>query len=197
VVWNLHRQAGMLSLALLIVVSITGAYYSFRDTFLKGIQAATGSLPPRGTPTVPLPADGSAPRSIDDIVVAARAVMPEARLAVVRIPSQNTQSWAATFHRGGDSGESTDSGPTAFLDPYTLKTIRIDDRVSMPIGARLIKSMEPVHYGKFGGLPVKMLWVFLGLLPLLFSMSGAVMWWNRTGGFRLGPARVGTPGTAA
>jgi uncharacterized iron-regulated membrane protein len=34
---------------------------------------------------------------------------------------------------------------------------------------------------------VKLLWVVLGLLPLMFSMSGAIMWWNRTGGFA--PAR--------
>lgn len=184
VLWNLHRQAGLLSAAFLIVVSITGAYYAFRDTFLKGIHALTGSLPPRGSPPLTPPADSSLPRTLDEIAGAARATMPEARLAVVRIPSQKTQAWAATFHRDGDSGESTDSGPTAFIDPFTLRTVRLDDPRGMPLGARLVKSMEPVHYGKFGGVPVKLLWVVLGLLPLMFSMSGAIMWWNRTGGFR-------------
>ncbi len=53
----------------------------------------------------------------------------------------------------------------------------------MPLGARLVKSMEPLHYGKFGGIAVQILWVGLGLLPLGFSVSGALMWWNRTGGF--------------
>ena len=184
VLWNLHRQTGLIFATLLIVVSVTGAYYAFRDTFLKGIHTLTGSLPPRGSPALVIPADGSAVRSLDEIAAAARAVLPEARLAVIRIPAQKTQAWAATFHREGDSGESTDSGPTVFLDPYSLKALRIDDRVAMALGARMVKSMEPVHYGKFGGVPVKILWVFLGLLPLLFSMSGAIMWWNRTGGLR-------------
>jgi len=191
VLWNMHRQTGLIFLTLLIVVSITGAYYAFRDTFLKGIHAVTGSLPPRGSPPLTPSADGSLPGTLDEIAVAARAVLPEARLAVLRIPSQKTQAWAATFHREGDSGESTDSGPTAFIDPFTLKAVRIDDPRAMPLGARLVKSMEPVHYGKFGGAPVKCLWVVLGLMPLMFSMSGAIMWWNRTGGLR--PARRTAP----
>jgi uncharacterized iron-regulated membrane protein len=184
VIWNLHRQMGMMSLALLILVSITGAYYAFRDTFLKGIHTVTGSLPPRGSPPVAAPAEATEPRSIDDIAAAARATIPDARLVVLRIPAQATQAWAATLHRPGDTGESTDSGPTAFLDPYTLKTLRIDDVNAMSFCARLVKSMEPLHYGKFGGLPVKILWVFLGLTPLWFSISGSLMWWNRTGGLR-------------
>ncbi len=183
-IWNLHRQTGVLSLALLVLVSITGAYYAFRDTFLKGIHAVTGSLPPRGSPPVSVPPDGFPARSIDEIAAASRTTVLDARLAVLRIPAQPTQAWAATFHREGGSGESTDSGPTAFIDPFTLKTLRIDDIDAMPFGARVVKSMEPIHYGKFGGVPVKVLWVFLGFLPLLFSMSGAFMWWNGTGGFK-------------
>ena len=61
---------------------------------------------------------------------------------------------------------------------------RVDDAATMPLGARLVKSMEPLHYGKFGGIPIQILWVGLGLLPLFFSISGALMWWNRTGGFK-------------
>ena len=184
VIWNLHRQMGMMSLALLILVSVTGAYYSFRDTFSKGIHTVTGSLPPRGSPPVPSPLDGAVPRSIDEIATAARTAIPDARLVVLRIPALPNQAWAATLHRAGDTGESTDSGPTAFLDPFTLNTLRIDDVTAMPFGARLVKSMEPLHYGKFGGVPVKILWVFLGLAPLMFSISGSIMWWNRTGGFK-------------
>lgn len=181
VVWNLHRQGGVLGFALLIVVSLSGAYYAFRDTYLKTILAVTGSTPPRGAPRLPDGAEGAERRSLDDIAAAARAAVPGARLAVLRIPAGPT-AWAATFHREGDSGESTDSGPTAFVDPFTLKVLRIDDVATMPFGARLVKSMEPVHYGKFGGLPIKLLWVGLGFMPLVFALSGAIMWWNRTGG---------------
>lgn len=73
VIWNMHRQMGLVFLSFLIVVSMTGAYYAFRDTFLKSIHALTGSLPPRGSPPVAPPTDGSTPPSLDDIATAARA----------------------------------------------------------------------------------------------------------------------------
>jgi uncharacterized iron-regulated membrane protein len=187
VLWNLHRQAGLLSLTLLILVSLTGACYAFRDRFLEAIQVVAGPLPPRGAPSLVPPPNGAAPRSLDDICAAARAAAPGPRLAILRIPAQKAQAWPVTLHRAGDSGESLDSGPTVFIDPYTLKALRFDDPATMPLGGRLVKWMEPVHYGKFGGLPVKILWALLGLMPLLFASSGAIMWWNRTGGGR--PAR--------
>jgi len=180
VIWNVHRQTGLVTFVLLIVVCVTGAYYSFRDSYLAAIQAVTGSLPPRGSPPVAPPNPAEPPKSIDEIAAAARAAFPEGRLAVLRIPAREAAAWTATFHRPGDLGESTDSGPTLHLNPFTLEPVRRDDIAHMPLGARLVKRMEPVHYGKFGGLPTRLMWFALGLLPLGFALSGAAMWWNRT-----------------
>ncbi len=187
VIWNLHRQTGLLSFALLILVCVTGAYYSFRDSYLAVIRAVTGSLAPRGAPPVPPAGPSDALKSIDQIAAAARAALPEGRLAVVRIPAKEGASWTATLHRAGDFGESTDSGPTVHLDPFTLQPLRLDDPAHMPFGARVVKGMEPVHYGKFGGLATRLLWFGLGLLPTGFALSGAWMWWNRTNSARADP----------
>ena len=180
VIWNLHRQTGLLSFVLLILVCVTGAYYSFRDSYLAVIQAVTGSVPQRGSPQASPASPSDRPKSIDEIATAARAAFPEGRLAVLRIPARESASWTATFHQAGDLGESTDSGPTLHLNPFTLEPIRKDDIADMPLGARLVKGMEPVHYGKFGGLPTRLVWFGLGLLPLAFAVSGALMWRNRT-----------------
>jgi len=181
VIWNLHRQLGALSLAALALVAMTGAYYAFREPFQRVLLVATGSEPPRGIPTVVVPSDATSPHSIDEIAKAARAAFPGGTLAAVRVPSRLTQAWAATLHRDGDSGESTDSGPTVYLDPYTLAVARLDDVRAMPFGASLVKSMEALHYGKFAGVSSRLLWVVLGLSPLFFSISGALMWWQRAG----------------
>lgn len=184
VIWNAHRQAGLVTFALLILVCITGAYYSFRDSYVAVIQAITGALPPRGAPAAAPENPADPPKSIDEIAAAARAAFPQGRLAVLRIPARQAAAWTATFHRPGDFGESTDSGPTLYLNPFTLDLIRRDDTADMPLGARMVKGMEPVHYGKFLGLPTRLVWFGLGLLPLGFALSGAAMWWNRTRGAR-------------
>lgn len=36
-----------------------------------------------------------------------------------------------------------------------------------------------LHFGRAFGLPVKVLWTFLGLVPTALLVTGTVMWWNR------------------
>jgi uncharacterized iron-regulated membrane protein len=36
-----------------------------------------------------------------------------------------------------------------------------------------------LHFGNFGGTPVKILWCLLGLAPMALFGTGALMWWNR------------------
>ncbi len=189
-VWDLHRVGGIVFALLLATAALSGAYYSFRETFTRLLASATGPLAPRATPTVEGPAGASA-LDADAIAGAARAVMPDLRLAVLRPPSQPNQAWAATFHRPGDQGESTDSGPTAFLNPYTGAVLRLDDRRTMSPGGRILKTMEPLHYGKLFGLPGRLVWFFVGLTPGLLFVSGLLMWWNRTRGLR--PRRAAAP----
>ncbi|MEH2286520.1 PepSY-associated TM helix domain-containing protein [Nostoc sp.] len=36
-----------------------------------------------------------------------------------------------------------------------------------------------MHFGTFGGLPTRILYVFVGLSPLILFITGFVMWWYR------------------
>jgi uncharacterized iron-regulated membrane protein len=36
-----------------------------------------------------------------------------------------------------------------------------------------------LHFGRFAGMPVKILWAALELVPPLLLVTGAIMWWNR------------------
>ena len=36
-----------------------------------------------------------------------------------------------------------------------------------------------VHFGRFAGMPVKILWAALGLAPAVLFVTGAIMWWSR------------------
>jgi uncharacterized iron-regulated membrane protein len=39
--------------------------------------------------------------------------------------------------------------------------------------------MGPLHFGTFGGLPIKILWCLLGLSPGVLAWTGAMMYWKR------------------
>jgi uncharacterized iron-regulated membrane protein len=46
-------------------------------------------------------------------------------------------------------------------------------------GDEFLRWLSRLHFGRFGGWPIKALWTVLGLLPLVLFITGAVMWWNR------------------
>ena len=41
-------------------------------------------------------------------------------------------------------------------------------------------SMRPLHTGDFGGLPIKLIWFFFGLILTLMVFSGLLIWTKRT-----------------
>jgi len=54
-------------------------------------------------------------------------------------------------------------------------------------GDEFLRWLSRLHFGRFGGWPVKALWTVLGLIPVVLFITGAVMWWNRV----LRPALLG------
>jgi len=47
------------------------------------------------------------------------------------------------------------------------------------VGAKTIDSFRRLHFGSFGGLPIRILWCLVGLMPLLLSITGGYIWWQR------------------
>ena len=53
------------------------------------------------------------------------------------------------------------------------------------LGDTILFWLARLHFGRFAGWPVKVLWVVLGLVPPVLFVTGALMWWNRV--LRHGP----------
>lgn len=60
-------------------------------------------------------------------------------------------------------------------------------------GEALLLALIQFHFGRFGGLEVRVLWVLLGLLPAALFVSGFIMWWTRV----VRPARARMRATVA
>ncbi|MEH2072211.1 MAG: PepSY-associated TM helix domain-containing protein [Nostoc sp.] len=66
-----------------------------------------------------------------------------------------------------------------YLDRYNGQLLRVDNSLKASLGDKILNSFEPLHYGTFGGLPTRILYIFVGLAPLILSITGFVMWWYR------------------
>jgi uncharacterized iron-regulated membrane protein len=46
-------------------------------------------------------------------------------------------------------------------------------------GEALLLELIRLHFGRFGGLGIRILWAVLGLLPAVLFVTGFVLWWTR------------------
>lgn len=46
-------------------------------------------------------------------------------------------------------------------------------------GESVLLALIQLHFGRFGGLHIRVLWVVLGLLPAVLFVTGFIMWWTR------------------
>jgi len=56
------------------------------------------------------------------------------------------------------------------LDPSSLTPRR---------GDLALEWLAKLHFGRFAGIRTKAIWAFLGLVPPVLFVTGALMWWNR------------------
>lgn len=69
---------------------------------------------------------------------------------------------------------------TATLNPYNgdmAASRLLSDRSSLEF---VTESMRPLHTGDFGGIWIKLIWFFFGLLLSLMVLSGLLIWTKRT-----------------
>ena len=174
--YDAHKLIGFYAAVLLVIVSVTGAYYAFPDSYKRAVAWATA-----GPATVPTPK--SKPRqvaskpTVDAILSRAQAAMPEATPMILFLPTNPTAIYSLRMRLPYDWSRTGSNH--VYLDQYTGEVIRADYFVERPIGARIIGVNGPLHFGTFGGDFTRWLWVLLGLTPAILFVSGVIMYWNR------------------
>ena len=177
---DLHRLTGVWSLWFIAVISITGTWFLIQAILgdnqisISSRSAATSIIPHAA---VPLTADGSpVPTiSLDKAVEIARQRIPGLEASFISPPFNaysNMQvggrSWYPLMYQ------------TAEINPYSGELVSshlLADRNKLEF---VTESMRPLHTGDFGGLWIKLIWAFFGLLLSMMVLSGLLIWSKRT-----------------
>lgn len=56
---------------------------------------------------------------------------------------------------------------------------RLTAIVSMPWYLRLLEVARPLHFGDYGGLPLKIIWALFDLATIVVLVSGLYLWWRK------------------
>jgi uncharacterized iron-regulated membrane protein len=114
--------------------------------------------------------------------------MPDGVPVEVRLPDSGKGVVDLRLHRPGDLAA---DGNHVYLEPGSAAVMMIDRLSDRPAGARFLAALAPIHYGEFGGIPIKAHWSLLGLTPSLLFITGFVAWWRpaKRKSHRLAPER--------
>jgi uncharacterized iron-regulated membrane protein len=171
--FELHRAAGLWAYGFLAVISFTGIELAFPDSFREAVRAVTGK-----PATIAGPKEKKGAKSmlsLDEYVQAGKGAMPDGVPVELRLPAPGKGPVDLRLYRAGDLAL---SGNHVYLDAATARVIQVDRVVDRPIGARFLAALSPIHYGEFGGVPVKIGWALLGITPVLLFITGLFAWWR-------------------
>jgi uncharacterized iron-regulated membrane protein len=174
--WDLHNLGGFLFFLPLLVLALTGIYYSYESGYATIAAALT-----RGPAIVHVPPATLFPakwRPLDDILRGAEQAAPDCKPTIVDFPKHPDASYVIRVRCPYDPHAVGLS--YVYVDPPTAQVRGVDRFYQAPSGVRIIRLMTPIHYGDFGGLSTRILWIIVGLTPGILFFTSILMWWNRS-----------------
>lgn len=173
--FDIHKVSGIVTVVFLSLLAFTGFCWNFYDFAKPVIYAVT--LSPNPAEPVFLPIAKKSPLSTRKLLQKADAALPGAVTTYVSLPQTPEGIFRVGKklpHESNEYGESE-----VYLDRFSGKVAKLQNSLKASLGDRVLNSFTPLHYGTFGGLLTRILYVFVGLAPLILSVTGFVMWWYR------------------
>ena len=171
---ELHAATGIWIFIVFMAVSFSGVAITFPQT-VRGIVSGGGSAPRpafnlREGPAVE-PVENAKRIGADHALLIAQKAMPGADVRSVTVPVRPTQAISvAMVSRFGTTA-------TIYVNPYTSAVIATRDPANNGGADSFMALQRPMHDGQGNLGPVWEFLVFLsGLVPLLFVITGTIMW---------------------
>lgn len=164
----LHRIVGVWAMLFNIILFITGFWmnlFSMQPSYWARQRTAA-------------PKNLLASASIDTMLSTAIMAFPEMHIKNVYLPTQPGKNFRISGVLDGQSAILS-NGNSVSIDPETAAVLEVERLMDQSIWSKVEAAVFPLHTGSFGNLSVKLFYVFLGVLPGLLSITGAILWWRR------------------
>ncbi len=183
---DLHNLLGIVTVVWAFVVSATGMINTLETPLIEiwradqmaEMVAAHKNLPPI-----------ERPGSLQQAVSAAQKLEPGMQLGFVGFPGSRMSSphHFAVFMRG------TEPLTSRLLKPVLVdaQTGRVTDSREMPWYMSTLLLSQPLHFGDYGGQPLKILWAVLDVITIVVLGSGLYLWLRRRQVAQVAPQRNG------
>lgn len=168
---DLHNLLGIATVMWVLVVGATGVINTWAELVLgvwKADQLAEMVAPYSGQ-SAP-----ESPGSLDAAMATARAAIPGMHPSFVAYPGTAFSSphHYAVFMKG-DSPFTSRLLQPALVDAQTAE---LTDSRPLPWYVTALLVSQPLHFGDYGGLPLKIVWAVLDILAIVVLGSGLYLW---------------------
>jgi len=172
---DLHNLLGIVTLVWVFVVGATGMVNTWADLLLKywqNTEIAEMLKPYEGQPKVEKMA------SIHEAIVRAESAEPGMKVAFVAFPGTPfTSSHHYGIYMRGEEAFSSRLYKPVLIDAATGE---ITDRRELPWYLTALLLSQPLHFGDYGGQPMKLLWALLDIGTIVILGSGLYLWLKRS-----------------
>ncbi len=166
---DIHKFTGITTVAFNLLLGFTGAYWNLTHVVGEWIAGHDDDKP---APAIRLYAE---PLNLDALIADTQQHIPGYRARFVSLPSE--EGWPIIFYGQAPGHFLTGPyGSTVSYDPHTHVFKEAFDLRQAGTWALIADTFTPLHYGTFGGLPVKILWCLGGLTPGTLAITGFIMW---------------------
>ena len=166
-----HNLLGVVTAAWVLVVGVTGVVNTlavpiiavWKDTALADLTAQYDS-----------PVALTERASLDAAVARAKQALPGMTLQFVAFPGSDYSTdnhYAVFFH--GDTPVTAHLITPALIDARTGQLAAV---APMPWYVKTLSLSQPLHFGDYGGLSLKILWAVLDVITIIILGSGLYLW---------------------
>ncbi len=179
---SVHKVVGLVVWAPLLVVSFTGAAFAFPNlsSWFENVTPAQRdfSLWEHPEDLTSGPADGREPITYDDALTIYRERYPDRAVNYIGGPQDDTGMYEAWVTRGFDpwTREGGAGNVLVALDQYSGTTLYDGTPSEGNVFDQVWDDWSfPLHTGDFGGTATRVLWVLVGLSPIVLGVTGVTM----------------------
>jgi uncharacterized iron-regulated membrane protein len=173
---DLHNLLGISTAMWVAVVGLTGVVNTLSETLTaiwRADQLAALTKPYQNQPPLPVAAWGS----VDHAMRTARAAAPNTEPQFVAFPGTrfSSEHHYAVWLKGATPATRQILTP-ALIDARSgdLTSMR-----SMPWYMLALRLSQPLHFGDYGAMPMKILWAMLDCIAIVVLGSGVYLWLGR------------------
>ena len=171
---DLHNLLSVVTVTWALAVGVTGIVNALEKPLFamwRGQELPKLLAPYAGKPAPAVLAP------IDDAIAVARAAAPGTTLTSVLYPySRFTSPRHYLVWTKGNTPFTAHLFSAILID---VETGRLTTRLALPWYLRTLEISRPLHFGDYGGLPLKIIWALFDLVTIVVLVSGLYLWIGR------------------